>query len=86
MNIAVTVNNLLPVVNLSSTITRSCRKGKPQILIWNVENAVSCIASSDPVGKWSGPKDPTVSSENITNLTTNTTFTLTLYSMLSRDK
>ena len=38
---------------------------------------MSCIASSDPVGKWSGPKDPTVSSENITNLTANTTFTLT---------
>ena len=77
INITVTVNNLLPVVNLSVQLPAVVEKGKSKILIWNVENAVSCIASSDPVGKWSGPKDPTVSSENITNLTANTTFTLT---------
>ena len=61
-----------PTVNLNA-IPEEVVVGGTSVLGWSVTNATSCIAS----GGWSGSKNPSGGMEDITNITSDTTFTLT---------
>ncbi len=79
--VQVTVNTVppptpAPTLSLVANPT-SVSYGGSTVLSWNVTNATSCTANSNPATNWISSKNPNGGSQTISNLTSTTYFNLT---------